>query len=178
MGRCGCCQDIYSEHKDFIRGGVTIEDFDDEVRPRHPKRRKKKSRPRSQTRSACWATEDGKHVYVMAGVEESAYGHDDLFYKHFGFYKNEVKTCCGCRVTKGWRRETERYMKIKERKWLQKTGGEFNVTRGQPIQRYRRWGGNFYNFTWEYDVPEYYEKVMAKDEEKRLYWRRMRERGY
>jgi hypothetical protein len=46
------CWDCYANpggdpYKNFKRGGVEVEDFDDEVKYRHPKRRTKKGRPRS-----------------------------------------------------------------------------------------------------------------------------------
>lgn len=146
------------------QGAVDAEDFDEELRYRHPKRRKKKSRKRSDTRNACPVAEDGKHVYVWDGyipMYASYYEDDKTFYEHFGYYMKEVKTCAGCLATTGSYRYSERYLKTKERKWRKLTGGEFNVQRGTPLQRYRRWGNSFYSFNWELADKEYVAKMEA-----------------
>jgi hypothetical protein len=149
-------------------GAVDVSDFDDEVKYRHPKRRSgKKPYPRSATRQPCPASEDGKHVYVWVGYESLYSDTDKIFYKHFGFYRREIKTCCGCLITSGSGRESERYMKIKERRWRKLTGGEFNVKRGAPVQRWNRWCGGFYGFQWESYDEEYMEKVRAYEEERK-----------
>ncbi len=153
-------------YKNFRRGGVEVDDFDDEPRMRHPKRRVKKARKRSLTRTPCPVAEDGKHVWIWVGYEDDWNYQSKFFYRHYGYYKYEKQTCCGCLVTKGIKRETERYMKVKERKWRKLTGGEFDVKRGEPVSRYGRWGGNFYNFIWE-NRDENYLKVLAEWEETR-----------
>jgi hypothetical protein len=148
------------------QGAVGVEDFDDEVRYRHPKRRSgKKPYPRSATRQPCPVAEDGKHVYVWADhtPDYSYYDNDKVFLKHFGYAKREIKTCCGCMVTSGSSRLSERYMKIKERKWRKLTGGEFSVKRGEPVQRWGRWAGGFYGFTWESYDEAYMEKVREEE---------------
>lgn len=147
MAGCWCCSYDQNSHKDYIRGGVDASDFEDEVRYRHPKRRAKKSRARSQTRTPCPHTEDGKHVYVWTAYESVWNNKDKIFYRYFGFYREEIQVCCGCGVTKGWHRPTERYMKVKDRKWRKLTGGEFDVKRGEPVSR--RWGTSYRYFTWE-----------------------------
>lgn len=161
MGRCSCCWYEQQDHKDFIRGGVGEDDFNDDLRYRHPKRRSKKSRARSLTRTPCPAADDGKHVYVWVPCEsEWSPGEERVFYRHFGYHQYEKQVCCGCMATKGWRRETEEYIKVKERKWRKLTGGEFAIKRGEPVQRYRR-GSSFYNFKWE-NYDEGYLKALAK----------------
>lgn len=168
------CWDCYDHpegdpYKNFKRGGVEVEDFDDDLRYRHPKRRAKKARARPLTRKPCPATEDGKHVYVWNGYISEWSGTDKIFLEHFGYHRTEILTCCGCYATKGWSRETERYMKAKERKWRKLTGGEFAVKRGAPVERYR-YGGSFHSFSWEMRVPEYAEKVKAYEKKRRLAW--------
>lgn len=145
------------------QGAVEVEDFDDEVRYRKPNRKTKSSRPRSATRAPCPVSEDGKHVWVWVGYDSPYSDSDKIFYEHFGFYRREIKTCCGCMVTSGFGRDSERYMKIKERKWRKVTGGgEYAVKRGAPVSRWgRRWGGSFYSFSWESYDEDYMEKVRA-----------------
>ncbi len=161
--RCSCCWDPQGpKHKDFIRGGVDEGDFEPDYRPVSLKKKTKKKRARSETRMPCLASEDGRHVYIWVGYnpEFSYWGnYDKTFYKHFGYYRREQKVCCGCGVSKGFIRETERYLKIKERKWVEITGGEFAVKRGEPVSRRGRYGRSFYSFTWENEDPDYMEKV-------------------
>lgn len=167
---CKSCKMDPSEVKRLRerQGAVEVSDFDDEPRPRHPKRRAKKGRPRSATRNPCPETEDGKHVYVWAGYLVPWGGEDKVFYEHFGFYRREIKTCCGCMATTGYHRFTERYMKIKERKWRQLTGGEFAVKRGEPLGRNNRWRyRGFWSFAWEDDDVEY---VAKKNAARERYW--------
>jgi hypothetical protein len=165
------CWDCYANpggdpYKNFKRGGVEVEDFDDEVKYRHPKRRTKKGRPRSATRNPCPQSEDGKHVWVWVGYESMYSDTDKIFYKHFGFHRKEIKTCCGCMATSGFGRESERYMKIKERKWRKITGGEYAIKRGEPVPRWGRWSG-FYNFSWESYDEAYMEKVREAEAKRR-----------
>lgn len=169
--RCSCCDDIYSVRKDFIRGGVDESDFADEFRHISLKKKTKKSRPRSETRQPCPVAEDGKHVYVWVGYE-SDYGNDKIFYEYFGYYRSEILRCCGCNVSKGYGRESERYMKTKEHKWRKLTGGEFAVKRGEPVSRRRRWGGNFYSYSWEREDPGYMSLIKAKEEREKTAWLR------
>lgn len=168
---CKSCKMDPSEVKRFRerQGAVEVSDFDDEPRPRHPKRRSKKPRARSATRNPCPYTDDGKHVYVWAGYESPwGYGGEKIFYEHFGFYRKEIKTCCGCMVTNGHYRYTERYMEIKERKWRKLTGGEFAVKRGEPVGRDSRWRyRGFWSFAWE-DYDEEY--LAKKNAAQRRYW--------
>lgn len=177
MGTCSCCSYEQNNHKNFIRGGVDESDFADDFRHAHPKRRAKKSRPRSQTRTPCPEAEDGKHVYVLVGYESEydySYDNDKIFYEHFGYYKNEILRCCGCNSSKGWKRPSERYMKVKERKWRALTGGEFAVSRGEPVPWNGRWGGQrFYGFTWEKEDPDFMAKVKVKEDARLAYNARM-----
>lgn len=147
------------------QGAVEVSDFDDEVRPRHPKRRAKKH-PRSVTRAPCPVAEDGKHVYIWVGYESVWSDTDKIFYEHFGYHQREIKTCCGCLQTIGYGRDSERYLKIKERKWRKETGGEFAVKRGAPVSRWGRRGG-FYSFQWERHDEDYMAKVEAAEEKRR-----------
>lgn len=145
------------------KGMIEVSDFDDEPRYRHPKRRVKKSRARSITRTPCPVAEDGKHVYVWEGTLDTwgNSGKELTFYRYFGYYKHERQVCCGCLTTKGSRRETQKYIQVKERKWRKLTGGEYGVVRGAPVKRYGRWGGSFYTFTWE-DRHEGYREALAE----------------
>ena len=159
MGTCSCCSYEQNTHKDFIRGGVDESDFADEFRVVNLKNKTKKSRPRSATRTPCSATENGRHVYVWEPYEWRP-GKERVFYRYFGYHKYEQQVCCGCLTTKGWRRETEQYLKVKERKWRKVTGGEFGVKRGEPVQRWRRFKDTFYNFVWE-DNDDGYLRALA-----------------
>lgn len=147
------------------QGMVEVSDFDEEPRYRHPKRRAKKSRARSLTRTPCPVAEDGKHVYIWEPYESVWTPRDKVFRRYFGYYKKEILTCCGCMATKGIGRDTERYAKVKERKWRKLTGGEYDVKRGEPVSRYRRWrGSSYYSFVWE-SYDEGYQKALADWEE-------------
>lgn len=185
--RCSCCNYNDNDYKDFKRGAVDASDFEDDYRMVNLKKKTKKSRPRSETRRPCPGAEDGKHIYVVSPyTSEYRWTNDKIFYEVFGYHKREVKTCCGCGITKGWPQETERYMKIKERKWIAETGGAYNVKRGEPLPwRFARRSRSFYTFKWEESIPEYIEKVKGKEaraEAKRLeakkqseYYERVRE---
>lgn len=171
---CSSCKMDPSEMKVFYarQGAVEIEDFDDEVRFRPPgkgysyNRRTKKARPPK----GCPANNGKAHVWVWT----SEYEETDIFYKHFGFHKKETKVCCGC-LLKTKVRETERYMKRKERAWFKKNGAEFTVKRGEPVSRYGRYRGErFWSFMWEMDDPAYAEKYNAWREEQRRIYRESR----
>jgi hypothetical protein len=152
------------------QGAVEASDFDDEPKYRHPKRRAKKARARSLTRTPCPEAEDGKHVYVWVPyISEYSYYNEDVFYKHYGWHKRETKTCCGCLATAG-SRETERYLKTKDRRWRKLTGGEYEVKRGEPVPRWGRWAG-YQNFVWENYDEDYYAKVKAADAARLARWR-------
>lgn len=171
---CKHCWDGYNfpNHSDFIRGGVEASDFDDEVRYRRPNsgRRYGRSPKRRRDTRGCPANEGKGHVYVWTSEREVT----DIFFKHFGFHKKESKVCAGCGVVSKTR-ETEEYMKRKERAWRKRTGGEFNIRRGEPVSRYRRWGNTFWGFNWEMLDPEYKAKYDAWHEEQRQKWLRRTE---
>ena len=166
---CKACKMDPHEVKIFRarQGAVEIEDFDDE--PRYHKAghgtggcgtRKKRRQSRG-----CPANNNGAHVYVWTSEREIT----DIFFNHFGFHKKESKVCCGCGVI-AKSRETEEYMKRKERAWRKRTGGEFNIRRGEPVSRYRRWGNSFWGFSWEMFDPEYKVKYEQWHEEQRQKW--------
>ena len=160
---CSCCYSDPSWDEIHYRrqGAVDVEDFEDEIPYRHPPRKRKKSKPRSQTRRPCPESEDGKHVYVWVPYISDYTPRDRVFLDYFGYARREVQTCCGCLAQKGYGRETDRYTQAKEHKWRKRTGGEFAVKRGEPISRYRRWGTGYSNFKWE-DYHEGYQQALAK----------------
>lgn len=152
---CKACKMDPSEVDTFYRrqGMVDVEDFDEEPRYHKPgvkspwHRNKKKPR----TKRGCSANGGKAHVWVWT----SEYEITDIFYKHFGFHKKETKVCCGC-GHKSKTRETEEYLRRKEKAWRKITGGaEFGVPRGAPVSRYGRWGRSFWSFAWEMEDPEY-----------------------
>lgn len=154
---CRCCKMDPSEDARYRlrQGEIPIEDFDEEVRYRRPSRgrgysynKKRKREPRG-----CPANNNKAHVWVWTTEKEIT----DIFFNYFGFHKRETKVCCGCgKVSKT--RETEEYMRRKERAWRKRTGGEFNVKRGEPVSRYSRYRGkSFWSFSWEMEDPKYQE---------------------
>jgi len=153
------------------QGAVEIEDFDDEVKFRKPGKGysyRSKKRLRTPARG-CEANNNKAHVWVWTTEKEIT----DIFFKHFGFHKKESRVCCGCgKVDKT--RETEEYMKRKERAWRKRTGGAFDVKRGEPVGR-RYWGNTFWGFQWEMLDPVYEEKYDAWHEEQRQRWLKTRE---
>lgn len=147
------------------QGEIPISDFDDEVRYRKPGKGSGygRNRKRPSNKRGCPANNNKGHVWVWT----TEYEPTDIFYKHFGFHKKESKVCCGCsKVDKT--RESEEYMRRKERAWRKRTGGEFEIKRGEPISRWGRYryGRSFWSFRWEdYDedyrvkYEEWYEKM-------------------
>lgn len=93
------CYDCWgSTHKDFVRGGVDVSDFEDTVT--HPKPAPKRARTRG-----CPGNDHGAHVYVWT-TEHCNCG----FSKRHGFHVFETYACAGC----GKRmktRKTEQYQK-------------------------------------------------------------------
>lgn len=151
------------------QGAVPIEDFDEEIRYRKPGRGNGYGRNRKRVREnrGCPANDFKGHVWVWTSEREVT----DIFFKHFGFHKRESRICCGCgKVSKT--RESEEYMRRKEHAWRKRTGGEFNVKRGEPVSRYRRWGRSFYAFSWEMDDPEYKAVYDAWYERQRELWKK------
>lgn len=167
------CKKCYSDPAwDEIRyrrqGMVDIEDFDEEPRYHKVNRGRKwaysKKRPRGPKRG-CSGNEGKGHVWVWTSESEPT----DIFYKHFGFHKKESKVCCGCGII-AKSRETEEYMRRKERAWTKLTGGAFSVTRGEPVGRIRRWGDRFWSFQWEMEDPAYKAKYDEWTERQRRLW--------
>lgn len=144
-------------YKIFRRGGVPVEDFDEEIRYRHAPNKKKKSKsPRSKDNRGCQMNDGGPHIYVWT-TERNI---EDLFFRFYGFHKWEKEYCCGCGIRRGTQL-TERYLKVKERKYKKLTNGaEFNVNRGEPVAT-RRWSSRYqylpgYSFfQWEDRDEEY-----------------------
>ena len=154
------------------QGAVDISDFDEEVKYRKPGRGYgySRNRKRRKTKNGCPANEGKSHVWVWTSEHEVT----DIFFKHFGFHKKESKVCCGCyKIDKT--RESEEYMRRKERALRKLTGGEFDVKRGEPVQRYRWRGMTFWSFRWEDEDPIYRAKYDAWLEEQRMLWRKRSE---
>ena len=167
------CKSCYSDPAwDEIRyrrqGMVDVDDFDEEPRYRKPGTGTRWAYKKKKARGAkrgCPENNGKGHVWVWTSEREVT----DIFYKHFGFHKKESKICCGC----GYRaksRETEEYMRRKERAWRKLTGGEFDVPRGEPIERYRWRGKRFWAFEWEMDDPAYKAKYDEWHERQRRLW--------
>jgi hypothetical protein len=165
------CWDCYDHpkgdpYKMFRQGAVSVEDFDDDLRVRHAKRRAPKAR--SVRLRGCPGNEGKAHVYVWTSEGQYYEIAEDIFYKHFGFHKKESKVCAGCGRKDGYRL-TEAYEKRKEREYRKRFGGPENVLRGEPVKRYGWRRHSFYSFTWEkYDeeyerkVRDYYQRIGAK----------------
>jgi len=114
-------------HADFIHGGVPIEDFDEDVRIGHPKRRKKKVKRKNYP--GCPANNRKGHVWVWTEEFERE---NTLCYRYFGFHEYERKVCCGCGHRDASRR-SEAYRARKEKMWAKYR---------RSYSRYRWW-------TWE-----------------------------
>lgn len=153
------CWDCYNNdkgdpYKNFRHGGVEPDDFDNDVKYRHPKRKKKNKA--SQVKG-CPENNNGSHVYVWVDEDEHP------FHKVYGYSKYERQTCCGCGKT-GKKRETERYEKVKARKYAALYGNGENQPRGEPVSRYR-WRNrknsgykpSYWYWAWENDDPVYKE---------------------
>lgn len=131
---CKACKMDDREMQVYYRrqGMVEANDFDDEVRYRHPKRRKKNKVNR---RPGCPGNDYNKHVFVW--VEKSGDFDSGFFFKYYGYYKKEYEVCCGCGKV-GKSRRTEKYNKINLKKYTKIYGDEFTVKRGEPVRRYGR----------------------------------------
>lgn len=153
---CKSCKMNDREIETFYRrqGMVDAEDFDDEPRYRHPKRRRRTNK--TKTRPGCPDNNFGPHVPIWTTEFNRT---DYLFYKVFGWHKWEKNICAGCGKKMGTRK-TERYIKIAERKYRAKYGGPENMPRGEPRSR---WGVRrsppFHYFAWERDNAEYAEAL-------------------
>lgn len=148
-----CWDDEPGEHhKDFIRGGVKIEDFDDEpMRERTAGKSRRKARVR-KTPSGCPGNDFKAHVYIWTTEQNE----EDSFFKFYGYHRFEKKVCCGCEKKTYGRRSTPRYDRWKKREWERRFGGEFNVPRGEPVVKYRR-GSSYNYFAPERDDPKFME---------------------
>lgn len=152
-------------YKNYIRGGVEIDDFEKEVnyqtrlKGRSGYRRKFK---KEKTRPGCPENNFGPHIYVW--TSEFISDDRDFFFRVFGWHKWEEKVCAGCEKTGRPSRLTERYAKVKERKYTKMYGDGTNVPRGAAVSRYGRRNNRKANFTywcWE----DYDEKFIAAKEE-------------
>lgn len=152
------------------QGEIPLSDFDEEPRYRKPGKGYGygRNRKRPRTQRGCPANDNKSHVWVWTTEREPT----DLFFKHFGFHKKESKVCCGCgKVDKT--RETETYLRRKERVYRKMNGSEFDVPRGEPVSRFgRRWKDRFWSFRWEDLDPEYKTKLDAEYERQRDAWLR------
>lgn len=152
------CWDCYDHpkgdpHSNFIRGGVDVTDFDDEIRYRHPKRRRKMKEKRNRPRPGCPENDWNKHVFVW--VEQAGIYESNFFYKFYGYYKNEYEVCCGCGKV-GKSRRTEKYSRINEKIYTKRYGNEFEVKRGEPVARnWRRFKPSLSYFSFENDDKEF-----------------------
>lgn len=137
-------------YKIFRQGGVPVEDFEEEIRYRHaPNKKKKAKSPRAQANRGCQMNDGKEHIYVWT-TERNI---EDLFFRFYKFHKWESEYCCGCGMRRG-SRLTERYLKVKDRKFKKLTNGaEFNVKRGEPVPmrwRFRRSViPSYSHFSWE-----------------------------
>ena len=137
-------------HADFIHGGVGVNDFDETFRYKKVKKVKKPKKPR--TRPGCPADNYGPHVFVWTSEGVSK----NIFFDHYGYHKWEHETCAGCKKRRN-ARLTERYMKVKERKWRDMMGDGSSIQRGIPVSRRLSWGQSFPHWQWE-DEDETYVK--------------------
>jgi len=165
------CWDCYDNpkgdpYKNYIRGGVEIDDFDKEVnyQTRLKKKRKKKTE-KVKNRPGCPENDYGPHVYVW--TSETYNSENSLFVRVFGWSKWEEKICCGCRKRANKHRLTDRYEKVKKRKYEKAYGDGSNQPRGEPVPRYnwRARKTNYDYWSWEeYDAAysAVYEKVKEK----------------
>lgn len=140
------CWDCYNDgidpYKEFRQGGVSIEDFDEEIKYRHPKN-KKKSRAVKKTRAGCPETDYSAHVYVWTTEREV----ENLFFKFYGYHARESEICVGC-GKKRKSRHTEKYEKRKAREWKKVYGDEFSVKRGEVVPR-AAYGPSYRWWHWE-----------------------------
>lgn len=169
----GCWSDPgWDEIRYKRQGAVEVSDFDDEIKYRKPGKGYAYGRNRKRTKSdrGCPANEGKAHVWVWTSEREPT----DIFFKHFGFHKKVSKVCAGCYAVSKTR-ESDEYMRRKERAWRKLTGGEFDVNRGEPVQRYRWRGMRFWSFRWEDYDPIYKAKYDAWLNEQREIWLRRTE---
>lgn len=157
---CKACKMDPSEVARFRQrqGAVDAEDFYKEVNYR-PK--KKVSTRVRRTRPGCAANDNGPHVYVYTTEHNIA----DLFHQFYGYHKWEKSICCGCGKSGHKSRLTERYEKVKSRKWNKRYGGEFNVQRGKPLSYWGRHGPSYGYWAWENyedDFNEFYRTYMTQ----------------
>lgn len=145
----------YLTVQDFRRGKVEVEDFADEIPYRHAKRRKKKEK--EKTRPGCPGNEYGPHVYVWTEEREAP----DFFSRHYGFNKRQSLACIGCsKISK--RKLSDKYEKIKARKYAAMYGNGEHQPRGEPVSRYGRLYRPSYSYwSWENLDEEYREKREA-----------------
>ena len=121
-----CWDDTETDHhKDFIRGGVPIDDFEKEVN--YQKNIKKKNK-KSKTRPGCPGNEYKAHIYVW--TTETAFR--DFFYDYYGFSKTQHRVCVGCGKHNG-SKPSDEYLKVKERRWAKLATPE----NGVPVSRWR-----------------------------------------
>lgn len=104
-------------HADFVHGGVPPSDFEDLV----PYRKKRGKARKKKEKRGCPENDFGPHIYVWTPQvllyswwpEKGA----DPFYDKYGFHRREVKTCCGCEKTNGYRYTAEFQKRINKLGW-------------------------------------------------------------
>lgn len=115
MGLYHGWSDEENTHADYIRGGVSPEDFEMEM-----PRRKKKPKKKSPSKRGCPENEFGPHIYVWeAGPPEWDWWPDytDTFYERNGFHRREYKICCGCGKRTGSRYTEQMRDLINKKGW-------------------------------------------------------------
>lgn len=168
---CKACQAYkkeYAETQDIRQGRVEPDDFEREVNYK-PKKKVKSSRRYSGT--GCAGNDGGPHVRVWTASD----GWDgEFFRKHYGYYKYERYVCVGCGA--GFKtRLSERYMKVKERKWAKKP----DFPKGEPLSRWGRGRKRFKWWDWEDEDPTYaaaYKEHITEVNKRYAYWLEVRNR--
>lgn len=129
------------KRRDYRAGAVEPDDFDREFDYQTKVARNRKSRPEWLVDSSgCSGNDNGPHIYVWTTEVFGRYPHSprggDFFYKVFGWDKYEYNVCVGCEQTGKYKRLTQRYEAVKERKYRNMYGDGSNQPRGNPAPRY------------------------------------------
>lgn len=92
--KCNCCNDIYSEHKNFIRGGVDESDFEPDFRYVRLKKKKPKK----------FCAKEKENVPCSNFVRQVSWSYYNTFYKRWmihGYMK-----CVKCHRKRGYWSDT------------------------------------------------------------------------
>lgn len=111
-------------HADFKHGAVAPSDFEEGM-----PHRKKRGKKRPPKKKGCEGNDFGPHVYVwVPQIYQYSWWPEagiDPFYKKYGYYRREVKTCCGCNKTTGASRYTEQFAKrVAKMGWYEANYGD------------------------------------------------------